>query len=70
MTLGDTIPKAIQRDFDLSIAAYHQLQENLGVTDSAQGVTDSAQGLFSNLFQSGSGKGSSTERNQVPACTS
>jgi len=56
MTLGDSVPKAIQRDFDLAIAVHQQLHDNLQnesvldsahrVPDSAQGVPDSAQGGF------------------------
>ena len=68
LTLGDTIPKAIQRDFDLCLQVHNQLQENLqnsgvtdtacSVTDTACSVTDTAAGLFSNLFQSSNNKGS------------
>lgn len=57
LTLGDSIPKAIQRDFDLAIAVYQQLSENLqnesvphtahSVPHTAHSVPDSAQGGFS-----------------------
>ena len=73
LSLGDTIPKAIQRDFDLCTQAYHNLQtelrdeisESKGVTDTAQSVTDTAQsvthtaqGIFSTLFAGSNSKGS------------
>ena len=55
LTLGDTIPKAIQKDFDECLIAYQQVQANFAniktdvpdeiVTDTAQGVTDDAQGV-------------------------
>ena len=72
LTLGDSIPKAIQRDFDLCTQAYHNLQTELqeeletdssvtdtaqSVTDTAQSVTDTAQGIFSTLFQRSHSKG-------------
>lgn len=48
LTLGDSIPKAIQRDFDLAIAVHNQLRENLqneSVPDSAHSVPDTARGV-------------------------
>ena len=46
LTLGDTIPKAIARDFDACILVYSQLTDGLrGVTDTAQSVTDTAQSV-------------------------
>lgn len=57
LTLGDSMPKAIQRDFDLAIAVHQQLCENLqnesvpdtahSVPDTARGVPNSARGKFS-----------------------
>jgi len=58
LTLGDTIPKAIQHDFDLTVQVYHQAQQHLSVTDSDhsvtetdQSVTDSAQGVFARVAE-------------------
>lgn len=55
LTLGDTIPEAIQKDFDECVIRYQQVQEKLSkpktavkdeiVTESAHRVTESAQGV-------------------------